>query len=168
MKNLYFVCTILLWSIGALAQIPSTYTVGKWKDFKTAAISYTFDDNCSNQIPVAVPMFNTYKYPVTLFTVSQSMNPNWTNIKNAASQGHEIASHTVTHADLSNSSVTTQDSELKNSQSTINTQVTNQKCVTVAYPNCNIGDLSTIQNTILLEEHAVVKSFQVHQQIFIG
>ncbi|MFN8436043.1 MAG: glycosyl hydrolase family 8 [Cytophagales bacterium] len=145
MKNLYFVCTILLWSIGALAQIPSTYTVGKWKDLKTAAISYTFDDNCSNQIPVAVPMFNTYKYPVTLFTVSQSMNPNWTNIKNAASQGHEIASHTVTHADLSNSSVTTQDSELKNSQSTINTQVTNQKCVTVAYPNCNIGDLSTIQ-----------------------
>ena len=136
----FFLFNALTW-----AQIPSAYQVGTWKDFKSSAVSYTFDDNTSNQIPVAIPLLDAYGYKATLFTVTQSMNPNWTNIKATAAKGHEIASHTVTHADLSNSTVQTQDTELKNSQSTINTQVPGQKCVTVAYPNCNIGDVATIQ-----------------------
>lgn len=127
------------------AQVPSSYQVGTWKDFKPSALSYTFDDNTSNQIPVAIPLLDNYGYKSTIFAVTQSMNPNWNNIKTVANNGHEIASHTVTHADLSNSTPQNQDNELKNSQSTINTQVTNQKCVTVAYPNCNIGDVATIQ-----------------------
>jgi len=140
---LLLLCVLLGASV--MAQIPSAYRVGTWRDFKPAAVSYTFDDNTSNQIPVAIPLFDNYGFRTTLFTVTQSMNPNWNNIRNAASKGHEIASHTVTHADLSNSNVQTQDNELKNSQSTINTQIPSQKCVTVAYPNCNIGDVSTIQ-----------------------
>ncbi len=140
---LLFLCVMIGASV--MAQIPSAYRVGTWKDFKPAAVSYTFDDNTSNQIPVAIPLFDNYGFKTTLFTVTQSMNPNWNNIKSAASKGHEIASHTVTHADLSNSNLQTQDNELKNAQSTINTQVPSQKCVTVAYPNCNIGDVSTIQ-----------------------
>lgn len=123
------------------AQIAANYEVGTWKDFKAAAVSYTFDDNTSNQIPVAIP----YGYKTTLFAVTQSMNPNWNNMKTVANNGHEIASHTVTHANLNGASISSQDTELKNSQSTINSQITNQKCVTVAYPNCNIGDVATIQ-----------------------
>lgn len=142
-RLLLFLCALL--STSGIAQIPSAYKVGTWKDFKPAAVSYTFDDNTSNQIPVAIPLFDNYGFRTTLFTVTQSMNPNWNDIKSAASRGHEIASHTVTHADLSNSNLQTQDNELKNSQSTINTQIPSQKCVTVAYPNCNIGDVSTIQ-----------------------
>ena len=42
----------------AYSQIAANYEVGAWKDFKTAAVSYTFDDNCSNQIPVAIPLFD--------------------------------------------------------------------------------------------------------------
>lgn len=136
---------MLSMSIGALAQVPSSYQVGRWYKFKPAAVSYTFDDNCSNQIPVAIPLFDNYSFKTTFFTVTQSMNPNWSNIKGVANNGHEVASHTVTHADLSTSNITTQDNELKNSQSAINAQITNKKCVTVAYPNCNIGDLATIQ-----------------------
>lgn len=141
---LSFVLALL--NVFAWAQIPSAYQVGTWKDFKPSAVTYTFDDNCSNQIPVAIPLFDNYSFPSTIFAVTQSFNPNWNSLKTVAAKGHEIASHTQTHADLSNSSVSTQDTELKNSQATINSQITNQKCVTVAYPNCNIGDVNTIQN----------------------
>ena len=126
------------------AQIAANYSIGTWYQFKPAAVSYTFDDNCSNQYPVALPLFDKYGFKVTFFTVTQSMYPNWTNMKTAANNGHEVASHTVTHADLSTISAASQDPELKNSQATINSNITNAKCVTVAYPNCNTGDKTTI------------------------
>jgi peptidoglycan/xylan/chitin deacetylase (PgdA/CDA1 family) len=144
MKTKLLLVSLLL-SFCAKAQIPSTYQKGTWKDFKPAAVSYTFDDNTSNQISVAIPMLDNYGYKATLFTVTQSMNPSWSNIKSAAANGHEIASHTVTHADFNSTSVGNQDTELKNSQNTINNQIPDKKCVTVAYPNCNIGDVPTIQ-----------------------
>lgn len=115
--------------------IDSPYQVGTWPGFRTAALSYTFDDNCSNQLAVAVPLFNQYSLKVTLFTVT-SWVTSWTGLKNAAAQGHEIASHTVTHVSLGGLSNATQDNELKNSRDAINTNITNQKCVTMAYPNC--------------------------------
>uniref|UniRef100_UPI000687FCC2 glycosyl hydrolase family 8 n=1 Tax=Cytophaga aurantiaca TaxID=29530 RepID=UPI000687FCC2 len=129
----------------AKAQIPAAYQVGTWQNFKPAAVSYTFDDNCSNQIPVAIPLLNNYGFKSTIFAITQNLSPNWNNMKTAANAGHEIASHTVTHTNLPDQNVASQDTELKNSQATINTQITNQKCYTVAYPNCNIGDLATIQ-----------------------
>jgi oligosaccharide reducing-end xylanase len=140
-----FFAMLLLGAFTLKAQIPSTYQKGTWKDFKTAAITYSFDDNTSNQHPVALPLFDNYGYKVTFFAVTQSMTPNWTNLKAASNNGHEVGSHTVTHLNLQGAAVGTQDTELKNSQSTIQTQITNKKCVTVAYPNCNIGDMATIQ-----------------------
>lgn len=144
-NNLLISISLTFISITVFAQIPSTYQKGTWKDFKTAAITYSFDDNTSNQIPVAIPLFDNYGYKVTFFTVTQSMNPNWNGLKNVANNGHEVASHTVTHADLSNSNVSTQDTELKNSQNTIQSQIPNKKCVSFAYPNCNVGDIATLQ-----------------------
>ncbi|MGN6645154.1 MAG: polysaccharide deacetylase family protein, partial [Cytophaga sp.] len=134
-----------LFSTQLKAQVPAAYQVGTWKDFKPAAVTYTFDDNTSNQIPVAIPLLNNYGFKATIFAVTQNMNPNWNNMRTAANAGHEIASHTVTHSNLPDLSVANQDTELKNSQATINTQITTQKCYTVAYPNCNIGDLATVQ-----------------------
>ena len=145
-NNLLISISLTLISITVFGQIlPSTYQKGTWRDFKTAAVSYTFDDNTSNQIPVAVPLLDNYGYKATFFAVTQSMNPNWTNLKNVANNGHEVGSHTVTHADLSNSNVSTQDTELKNSQSTIQSQIANKKCVSFAYPNCNTGDMATLK-----------------------
>jgi oligosaccharide reducing-end xylanase len=125
-----------LWCSSAAARtIDSPYQVGTWSGFRTAALSYTFDDNCSNQLAVAIPMFNEFGFKVTLFTVT-SWVTSWTGLKTAATQGHEIASHTVTHISLGGLSNTVQVNELKNSRDTINADITNQKCVTIAYPNC--------------------------------
>jgi len=127
------------------AQIATNYQVGTWYQFKPAAVSYTFDDNCSNQLPIAMPMFDKYGYKMTFFSVINWASGLWPQLLAASKNGHEIASHTVTHTDLSTMTVANQDVELKNSQATINTNITNAKCVTIAYPNCNIGDLTTIK-----------------------
>ena len=120
--------------------VNSPYQVGTWQGFSTAAVSYTFDDNCGNQYSVAVPVFNAKGFKLTLFTVS-GWAGDWSSVKSAASYGHEIASHTVDHADF-NSSSTDQTAECRDSQSAINSNVTSQKCVTIAYPYCDAGSKS--------------------------
>lgn len=117
---------------GYSQTIAPPYQVGNWPGFRTAAVSYTFDDDCSNQLAIAVPMFNEFGYKLTLFTVT-SWGPNWTGLQNAANQGHEVASHTVTHPTLTPSNEV---AELSNSKIAIEANVTGQKCVTIAYPYC--------------------------------
>jgi len=124
---------------GYAGTIASPYQVGNWPGFRTAAITYTFDDGCSNQLAIAVPMFNEFNYKLTLFTVT-GWGPTWTGLQNAANQGHEIASHTVTHPSLGGLTIAQQTTELENSQSTINSHITGQQCVTLAYPNCVPSD----------------------------
>jgi len=126
------------------AQIAPGYEIAKWHQFKTAAISYTFDDNTAKQLTVAVPLFDKYNYKVTLNTVT-GWSPNWTGLKAASINGHEIASHTVTHPALNTLSIAGQETELQQSQSMINTNIPNAKCLTTAYPNCILGDLTTIK-----------------------
>ncbi len=131
-------------SIKSMAQIPSTYQVGRWYKFKSAAVTYTMDDNTSNQLPVAIPLFNQYNFKTTMFVVT-NWSPNWSQLNTAAGNGHEIASHTVSHATLNSIGVSQQETEYRNSQNTINSNVPNGKCLTIAYPNCNTGDISTLQ-----------------------
>lgn len=115
--------------------IDPPYEVGLWKGFCNAAISYTFDDGTSKQFSVAIPIFNELNFDATLFTVT-GWSPDWTTLQNAASEGHEIASHTVHHQDLSERSAEYQDNELKDSQNTINSEISGQGCITLAYPFC--------------------------------
>ncbi|HTF82105.1 MAG TPA: glycosyl hydrolase family 8, partial [Cytophagales bacterium] len=131
-------------SISSLAQVPAAYQVGRWHKFKPAAVTYTLDDNTSNQLPVAIPLFNQYNFKATMFVVT-GWGPSWPQLNTAAQNGHEIASHTVGHNTLTGLTIAQQDAEYKNSQNTINTNIPNSKCVTIAYPNCNTGDVATIQ-----------------------
>jgi oligosaccharide reducing-end xylanase len=141
-KSSIFVFCVLL-SFFIQAQIPADYSIGTWYKYKQAAVSYTFDDLTSNQLPVAMPIFDQYGFPMT-FNVVINWTSSWTSLANAASNGHEIASHTVSHATLSNISINEQITELQNSQNTINSHIPGNQCVTIAYPNCNIGDQNTI------------------------
>jgi peptidoglycan/xylan/chitin deacetylase (PgdA/CDA1 family) len=140
---------LCLFSQSSISQgIEAPYEVGTWQGFRSAAISYTFDDNCTNQLALVVPMFNEFDFKLTLFTVT-NWGPYWTGLQSAASHGHEIASHTVTHASLNSISDLLQTIELKNSQQTIEAFITGQKCVTTAYPNCNVGNTSIVKQYYL-------------------
>jgi len=134
---------LILFVSGTHAQnVDSPYQVGTWQGFRSAAVSFTFDDGCANQFAEVLPMFNEYGFKLTLFTVV-SWAPDWSALQTAASQGHEIASHTVTHANLSTVSTADQIAELQNSRDAIDAHITGQKCLTVAYPYC-VPDTSNV------------------------
>lgn len=122
--------------------IDKPYQIGTWKGFADAAITYTFDDNCSNQYSVAIPMFNEFGFQATFYPVID-WSPNWSAFQGAADAGHEIGSHTVNHPHLDALSAEDQDTELKNSQQTINSNITGQQCLTLAYPYC-VPSIDTI------------------------
>src|SRR5690606_21043268 len=71
--------------------------------------------------------------------------PNWTGMQAAALNGHEIASHTVSHTSLSGMAAEQQTTELRNSKQTIDSRITAQTCVTIAYPFCNTGNDSIVK-----------------------
>ncbi len=121
--------------------VDSLYEVGTWPGFASGAVSFTFDDNCANQLAVALPMFNEYGFKMTFFTVI-NWGPNWAALQQAASEGHEIASHTLSHPSLGTLSYSQQETELKNSQEDIDSRIAGQECLTIAYPNCVEGDTS--------------------------
>jgi len=128
-------------AVGGAGSVAAPYEIGTWEGFRPAAITYTFDDNLPNQYTIAVPMFHVAGFKMTLFTVVNSWvgTFTWSQAQTAASYGDEIASHTVTHPVLSGLSPAQQTNELANSQAAINANVTNQSCVTLAYPNCVEG-----------------------------
>jgi hypothetical protein len=132
-------------SAGYGATVATPYEIAAWQGFRTAAISYTFDDGCSNQFAIAVPMFDARGLKLTLFTVTGESNglfPGWAKLQDAASRGHEIASHTVNHTTLQSLPDAQMIPELRDSQAAINANIPGQKCLTLAYPNC-VGPNST-------------------------
>ena len=149
-----FFMTFILFFVINLAYLPLQsqitvgYEVATWYQFKTSAITYTFDDNTKNQLSIVLPIFDQYNFKTTLFVIPIKIS-NWSGYVSAVNNGHEIASHTLTHPNLSTLTVENQDLELKNSQISIRANVTSAHCQTIAYPNCVIGDLNTIQKYYL-------------------
>lgn len=143
-KLLATVClSIFLFSANCLSQVASPYAVGTWQGFRSAAVSYTFDDNCPNQQKIAVPMFNEFGFKLTLFAVTANTGwawtADWTKLQAAADQGHEVASHTVTHPNITGLAYASQYNEFKNAKDTIESRIIGKKCVTMAYPYCETG-----------------------------
>lgn len=147
-ENSFFGSFILFLLISVVlttkAQVPKDYSVATWYGFKTAAVTYTFDDNTTKQLPVAMPLFDQYNFKMTFFTVT-SWSPNWTALKKASENGHEVGSHTVSHPVLNTLSIEEQDKELEQSLKAINSNITNTKCVSIAYPNCILGNLAELK-----------------------
>ena len=120
------------------AQIPDGYEIATWHNFSKAAITYSFDDGTPNQIPVAVPLLNKYGFHGT-FNLITSWVKDWSEWKNVAQKGHEIASHTVTHANFGQTPEDKQEIELAKSKDTIEMMI-GKECITMVYPYCVRGN----------------------------
>lgn len=129
-----------------------TYEVATWQGFRTAAVSYTFDDNCPNQLPVAIPLFNEFGFRTTMFIPSDWIK-DWSALQTVADQGHEIASHTVTHNNLGKLTAAQQLTEFKNSQASINAHIKGHSCITIAYPYCVPGNDSLCASFYIAARH---------------
>ena len=116
----------------------SEYEIATWEDFKKSAITFTFDDCLSNQYNTAAPIFDKYGYKASFYIVTNWINNGyssaytWANAKELYANGHEIGSHTVSHANLSSD---TYIDEMSNSKTAIENNVGNI-CETIVYPNC--------------------------------
>ncbi len=137
--KILFIIPLGIYNLTIQSQtIDSPYEVATWQGSCDAAVTYTFDDGCSNQFSKAIPMFNEFGFCGTFFTVT-NWSPNWTALQNAASQGHEVASHTVSHPDLSTLDATEQNTELESSADAIYSHIEGLNGMTMAYPYCIPG-----------------------------
>jgi peptidoglycan-N-acetylglucosamine deacetylase len=137
---LLFAVFLMAGNVGYSGTIAPPYEVGNWQGFRTAAVSYTFDDGyMPNLYSVAIPMFDEYGFKLTAYPVID-WGPDWTALQSAAAAGHEVGSHTVTHASLGGLTIEQQTTELVNSQDTINSHIPGNQCVTIAYPYCSPSD----------------------------
>lgn len=143
-----FIMALLILGSSVKSQtIAPPYAVGTWRGFRTAAVSFTFDDGCPNQFSIAIPMFNEFGFKLTLFTVTGSKwvwPANWTKLQSAAANGYEVASHTITHTTFGGMSDSLQTMELRDSQEEINAHIPGNQCITMAYPFCVSGNGSIV------------------------
>ena len=120
----------------AAQTVDDGYDVGTWRGFRDAAVTHTFDDNTSNQIPVAIPLFDEFGFDATFFVVT-GWGPTWSGFAAAAENGHEITSHTVTHPAVASVTEAQQAAELENSRAAIQANVPGAEALTLAYPYCS-------------------------------
>jgi peptidoglycan/xylan/chitin deacetylase (PgdA/CDA1 family) len=69
---------------------------------KTAALSFTWDDGCASVFTKIVPLLDRYHLKGTflIITSKASNNGEWPRWKALYEQGHEIASHSLSHLSL--------------------------------------------------------------------
>lgn len=84
-----------------------------WPEGKLAAVSVTFDDGTLDQLEVAAPILDEFGVKGTFFVISGTVEPGiwddngtirtimgWNDIKTLSRKGHEIGSHSYSHADM--------------------------------------------------------------------
>jgi peptidoglycan/xylan/chitin deacetylase (PgdA/CDA1 family) len=148
-KSVLFLAALFLCHLipRAAAVVDTPYTVGTWQGFRAGALSMTFDDGLPNQYTTLLTLLTQYGYKVTYFVDMgnrRRFNIPWEDIRHAASLGHEIASHTVTHPHMGDISASEQEKELRDSKDTLERQIPTQKILTFAYPFCNESNNSLV------------------------
>ena len=116
--------------------------IADWAGFRNAVATFTFDDNLANQLSIAVPIFDKYGYKASFYIVN-NWNPNYAKFKELVSQGHEVGSHSDSHAQ------TMPNNEIASSKATIESKIPNQQCNTITYPNCNVPDETLISQNYI-------------------
>jgi oligosaccharide reducing-end xylanase len=120
----------------ASAQLPQGYEVATWHGFSDCAVTYSFDDLTGNQLPVAIPIFDKYNLKATLNVVTDWVSASqWATLKSVSTSGHEVASHTVAHKNMTELSAEDFESEMSESKKKIESAV-GKECITMVYPYC--------------------------------
>jgi peptidoglycan/xylan/chitin deacetylase (PgdA/CDA1 family) len=109
-----------------------------WPDNKKGAVSLTFDDGSPSQISLGIPALDARGLKGSFFLITDAVkngnSPTWSSWRNAATNGHEIGSHTISHPYLTTLSPAQVQEELAGSKTEIEAQITSQKCLTFVYP----------------------------------
>jgi peptidoglycan/xylan/chitin deacetylase (PgdA/CDA1 family) len=124
-------------------------SVKRWADDRKSAFTFSFDDGFITQYTNVKPILDSFGFRGTFFVISGSMTDDlpgiwrygsWKQFRELSLEGHEIGSHTVRHYDLTTLATgdTSTDStllfELYQSKKMIEQKISNQKCISIAYP----------------------------------
>lgn len=114
------------------------YKVSEWPEAAKCAISFTFDDDCANQLTVGVPLFAKYDRCATFYLVRDWAGDNWAAWNEAAAAGHEIGCHTVSHPNLAQLGDAEVEAQLKDCQQMLDSVIEQKHLPTLAYPFCDV------------------------------
>jgi peptidoglycan/xylan/chitin deacetylase (PgdA/CDA1 family) len=135
---LWFGFLVLFLSFVATPSFATSHTITYFRGNMAGAVSLTFDDGYQSQVTMGVPGLNAYGWNGTFFVVTEdswiNSHVGWATWRSVASLGHEIGSHTVTHADLTTLRGNNPKSQLSESQATIDQNIPSQSCISFAYP----------------------------------
>jgi peptidoglycan-N-acetylglucosamine deacetylase len=76
--------------------------IAKFPGDKSAAVSFTFDDNCPSSLTTIAPLFERYGYPATFFVIPGTIKSDeeWFKWKTLSDRGFEIGNHSMSHRNL--------------------------------------------------------------------
>lgn len=134
--------------------------VKRWyNDFKSA-VALTFDDGFEAHYKYAYPVLKEHAVPATFFVNSGNLVHRgetqkerygfWEDFKEMADDGYEIASHSLTHADLTAVDYDVLLDELQDDKANIERN-TGYPCLTHAYPYClNNSDAQQVASELFI------------------
>lgn len=140
--SLFFIMALTMASCQQLDD-ENQYKIGTWQGFRNSAVTLTFDDGCSNQFDIAVPLLDQFDYKATFYPVA-SWVKDWAPLCKIAANGHEVSSHTYTHPYLSKISTEKVEKEFQQAIDTIKAYVPMAICNTIAYPYCDQPNLDLV------------------------
>jgi peptidoglycan/xylan/chitin deacetylase (PgdA/CDA1 family) len=134
-SQLAFVCLS-----GALSAHAGPVTTVPWNGH-TGAVSFTYDDARTSQLPILIPQLDSLKVKATFFIASAGTGGDFEQKKSewlkVAQKGHELANHTRNHVNVpadpgAAAIITDMAVYMRGLDPSI-------QAVTFAYPNCNVN-----------------------------
>jgi peptidoglycan/xylan/chitin deacetylase (PgdA/CDA1 family) len=109
-----------------------------WKDNKAAALSLTYDDGLASHVDLAVPLMHEMgllgTFNIVIANVGIPYGADWDEWQIVADMGHEIASHSINHPDLTTVSSEQLWREVVLSKTFIEQNLTGIRCQSFCYP----------------------------------
>jgi peptidoglycan/xylan/chitin deacetylase (PgdA/CDA1 family) len=121
---------------------------------KTGAVSFTYDDARTSQIPYLIPQLDSLGVKATFFISIQNIgnfNARRAEWIQAARSGHELTNHTYGHENVNGSDGAAVTTMIKLMADTLRGVDTAVKSLTFAYPNCNLTANATAKNGVNAE-----------------
>jgi peptidoglycan/xylan/chitin deacetylase (PgdA/CDA1 family) len=118
---------------------------------KTGAVSFTYDDARTSQIPNLIPQLDSLGIKATFFISIQNIgdfNARRAAWIQASRKGHELTNHTYAHANVNGSDGAAVTTMIKTMADTLRAVDPSIQSVTFAYPNCNLTTNATAKNGI--------------------
>ncbi len=127
----------LIQSVGSLTTSNFSLTPYTPVGFNRPLVTLTFDDGYVNQYTETLPLLEQYGFTSTQFIITDLLGQTGylTNaeVEDLYTSGNEIASHTVTHDDLTQETAKQLKTEMSGSQSTLES-ITGHPVTDIAYP----------------------------------